>query len=924
TPALSAGPPSADPAVLCISTPLTITIPTVGATGIEPEVTPGSYGLPEGVTATWAANVITISGTPTVSGSFAYTIPLEGPCGSADATGNISVNGVAFPITSISANNPSSPGSPSVITVRSPNFLLGQSYTLTYDAVGANPATGVSRTVTASADGVLSFNTANLSAEGVSVLTINSISETGDPCPFFPPASNTVRFGIVCQETYNADGTFYVPADVFEVTVETWGAGGGGGGRSGSDGGAGGGGGGAYSASTFEVSAGEPIGVFVGSPGLGSNNSNTNRPNGESSWVSRTNNISDAIVLAQGGQSVNNNILTGGQGGQASGGIGNTTYSGGNGANGVDGSSGYGGGGGSSAGTGTNGNNASNVNGAAAPSGGGNGGNGRTRNQNTNGLSGTNPPGGGGGGAGRNNSSRTGGDGNPGQVIITYICPRPPDPGCSSIIDDGSVSGFTVIRFDADCSWEAPQGLDEFEVLVIGQGGGGGRGTSAGGGGGGAIEQRSYNGITAGGNPGFAAGTTFTINVGTAGGSGSTNVNSQGQDGEGSSFNGPAFTHSSGTFSGPISATGGGGGGSSGNAAARPGRNGASGGGGATSESGTGTGNRGTGSNGNNGGDSDYEGAVIGPGRAGGGGGGAGSPGSNGNAYNIIFGLFGIGNGGNGGNGILSDISGSSTFFAAGGGGTGSGAGSSDGGGGSSGAGGDGNGSGSGGIPTTAGSGGGAGADNGGPGASGVVFIRYPNYRILSVEYLYFEAEYNNALRSGDLTWATAKEWENDRFEIERSVNNVTDWEKIGEVAGAGYSDGPVEYFYQDLKLPLAGGDIFYRLKQVDFDGDSTYSDTKAIQVDPMSGTTHWRVYPNPTTGDSFSIEILDPSAYRDEAITLRVIAPTGQFEIFLVDDIRSMGTQVSDWFRKQAAGVYTIEIAWGDKREYHKVILRR
>jgi hypothetical protein len=36
--------------------------------------------------------VITISGTPTATGTFNYTIPLTGGCGSVNATGTITVN----------------------------------------------------------------------------------------------------------------------------------------------------------------------------------------------------------------------------------------------------------------------------------------------------------------------------------------------------------------------------------------------------------------------------------------------------------------------------------------------------------------------------------------------------------------------------------------------------------------------------------------------------------------------------------------------------------------------------------------------------------------------------------------------------------------------------------------------------------------
>jgi uncharacterized protein (TIGR02145 family) len=85
----SAGTPSSS-SPLSVNTGLTspITIATSGATGID---TTGS-GLPNGVTATWSANVITINGTPTAAGTFEYKILLMGGCGTASAMGTITVN----------------------------------------------------------------------------------------------------------------------------------------------------------------------------------------------------------------------------------------------------------------------------------------------------------------------------------------------------------------------------------------------------------------------------------------------------------------------------------------------------------------------------------------------------------------------------------------------------------------------------------------------------------------------------------------------------------------------------------------------------------------------------------------------------------------------------------------------------------------
>ncbi len=70
----------------CINTAITnITYGTTGATGATVS------GLPAGVTGSWASNVVTISGTPTASGTFNYTVTLNGGCGNITATGTITV-----------------------------------------------------------------------------------------------------------------------------------------------------------------------------------------------------------------------------------------------------------------------------------------------------------------------------------------------------------------------------------------------------------------------------------------------------------------------------------------------------------------------------------------------------------------------------------------------------------------------------------------------------------------------------------------------------------------------------------------------------------------------------------------------------------------------------------------------------------------
>ncbi len=76
---------------------------TSNATGINNDGVSGANGLPPGVSAHWVGNTITISGTPTVSGTFIYSIGINGGCGTENATGTITVN--SLPTNSVIIGN---------------------------------------------------------------------------------------------------------------------------------------------------------------------------------------------------------------------------------------------------------------------------------------------------------------------------------------------------------------------------------------------------------------------------------------------------------------------------------------------------------------------------------------------------------------------------------------------------------------------------------------------------------------------------------------------------------------------------------------------------------------------------------------------------------------------------------------------------
>ncbi len=90
------------------------------------------------------------------------------------------------------------------------------------------------------------------------------------------------------------------------------------------------------------------------------------------------------------------------------------------------------------------------------------------------------------------------------------------------------------------------------------------------------------------------------------------------------------------------------------------------------------------------------------------------------------------------------------------------------------------------------------------------------------------------------ITWETASELNNDRFEIFRSTD-LTNWLRINTIAGKGNSQQISFYSITDVNPPL--GSIYYRIVQIDYDGSS---DIIAMHTITNNIKEQLTIYPNP------------------------------------------------------------------------------
>ena len=96
-----------------------------------------------------------------------------------------------------------------------------------------------------------------------------------------------------------------------------------------------------------------------------------------------------------------------------------------------------------------------------------------------------------------------------------------------------------------------------------------------------------------------------------------------------------------------------------------------------------------------------------------------------------------------------------------------------------------------------------------------------------------------------DLNWSTASEQNNAYFNVERSADGVS-FSAIGKVNGAINSSSTLNYSFTD-NSPLAGKN-FYRLRQVDLDGQFALSSIVSVN---MSVNSTVSLYPNPVTNSA-------------------------------------------------------------------------
>jgi hypothetical protein len=187
---------------------------------------------------------------------------------------------------------------------------------------------------------------------------------------------------------------------------------------------------------------------------------------------------------------------------------------------------------------------------------------------------------------------------------------------------------------------------------------------------------------------------------------------------------------------------------------------------------------------------------------------------------------------------------------------------------------------------------------------------------ILPVRFINFSAAGNGKINN--LQWTVSNEQNINRYEVERSIDNTNNFTSVGTVAPQ-VSSSQHTYTYADNIAAVTAAVIYYRIKQIDNDGQFTYSTTVSVRPKDKSATISF--FPNPVY-NKMSVRV--PLTHAGE-VTAQIVTTGGktvhtQKQQLSVDAAVIVINNLSRF----AEGMYILRISTDDKTYSEKFLLKK
>lgn len=190
--------------------------------------------------------------------------------------------------------------------------------------------------------------------------------------------------------------------------------------------------------------------------------------------------------------------------------------------------------------------------------------------------------------------------------------------------------------------------------------------------------------------------------------------------------------------------------------------------------------------------------------------------------------------------------------------------------------------------------------------------IWYTYNAVLPVTLLDFKATVSNS-KTVLVNWVTANEINNQLFVVEKSTDGVH-FIAIDSVAGA--VNATTQHHYSIVDIAPFDGINYYRLKQIDTDGKTTFSNVVTVNLN-QAAINYFTVYPNPV-GNQLTLSINSKTEQKVSYIVTDIYGRTLQSSSLQL----TKGNQLQRVAINQlAAGNYNVTILFSDTQVTKKIL---
>ena len=188
-----------------------------------------------------------------------------------------------------------------------------------------------------------------------------------------------------------------------------------------------------------------------------------------------------------------------------------------------------------------------------------------------------------------------------------------------------------------------------------------------------------------------------------------------------------------------------------------------------------------------------------------------------------------------------------------------------------------------------------------------------PQPSILPVKLIDFTAKYDK--NKVILNWSTAEEKQFSHFVIERS----TDGKNFSDAAllfTEGTSENKKDYSYTDANLANKGGLLYYRLRMVDIDKNTSYSAVRIIRLADEKATLTLTSYPNPVVSD---LRVTIPANWQGKKIYFELVNGNGQTVKIQKNAIASQTETIT--VSSLGRGIYFVKAYCGSETAQQRIL---